>query len=411
MQIHTTICTAILLAFTSTTWAVPPSPEPQSQEVLPQIFEIQWSAAPPMPQGMQDNDGGVIDNFLVMAVGFCHGQGNEQKPGVYPRGFLKKTWALNLDNEAEGWIDLSDFPGAARQETVGMSVNNEIYLWGGFSYTDPFCYSDGYKLSHRDGQWQWSPLPDLLRPVSVGSVTAVGSKIYLIGGMDYDAREYYVSTDRTGEVKRFGARIYVFDTASPDDGWSELTPCPGTPRMMSAVASFDQQIYVIGGYAVDENGGRHSVVDSWRYDPQADTWHRLRDLPVAVAGFSTGTIAYRDRYILLATGYPQPTIMDSDGTIRPSYGEPSKIDRSKWPGEGLNGSIYENHVWVYDTKRNLYGTATYLPFDDHAQTVHIIGDTMYMFPGETGGFYWEDEFFGHAPEFVLKGKIRVLDWE
>ena len=70
-----------------------------------------------MPQGMQDNDGGVIDNFLVMAVGFCHGQGNEQKPGVYPRGFLKKAWALNLENEAEGWIDLPDFPARADRDS------------------------------------------------------------------------------------------------------------------------------------------------------------------------------------------------------------------------------------------------------------------------------------------------------
>ena len=26
-----------------------------------------------MPQGMQDNDGGIIDNYLVMVGGFCHG--------------------------------------------------------------------------------------------------------------------------------------------------------------------------------------------------------------------------------------------------------------------------------------------------------------------------------------------------
>ena len=67
-----------------------------------------------MPQGMQDYDGGVIDNFLVMATGFCHGHGNDRKPGVYSRGFLKKAWALNRENEAERWFELPDFFGAAR---------------------------------------------------------------------------------------------------------------------------------------------------------------------------------------------------------------------------------------------------------------------------------------------------------
>lgn len=391
----------------------PPSPNPQPQETLPRMFEIKWSAAPPMPQGMQDNDGGIIDNYLVMVGGFCHGP-SDWKPGKYPRGFLKKAWALDLENEDAGWIDLPDFPGTARQEMYGISVNNQIYLWGGFNYTEPYSCADGYKLSRRQGQWHWSPLPDLPRRGGAGNVVAVGAKIYLLGGMDYDKKRYNVWSDRHKKIERYGARLYVFDTGHPDDGWKELTACPGTPRMMSAVAVIDGQMYVIGGYASDRDGGLHCVVDSWRYDPAADRWHRLRDLPVAVAGFSSGKIALERRYILLATGYPHATILNPDGTTRPRYGKPSTIDRSKWkkhPRLDGKGMKYSNHVWVYDTKTDLYGTATYLPFDDHGQTVHVIDHTMYLFPGETAGFWWEGEWFGHTPEFVLKGKIRVLDWK
>ena len=107
-------------------------------------------------------------------------------------------------------------------------------------------------------------------------------------------------------------------------------------------------------------------------------------------------------------------IVNPNGTTRPRYGKPSTIDRSKWkkyPRLDGKGMKYSNHVWEYDTKRDLYGTATHLPFDDHGQTVHIIDHTMYLFPGETAGFWWEGEWFGHTPEFVLKGKIRVLDWK
>ena len=51
----------------------PESPTPQAQATLPRMLEMEWSAAPPMPQGMQDNDGGIIDHYLVMVGGFCHG--------------------------------------------------------------------------------------------------------------------------------------------------------------------------------------------------------------------------------------------------------------------------------------------------------------------------------------------------
>ena len=117
---------------------VPASPKPQPQETLPQMLELAWSAAPPMPQGMQDNDGGIIGDHLVMVGGFCHGIDDDWKPGKYPRGFLKKAWALDLKNGAKGWQGLPDFPGAARQEMYGLSVSDEVYLWGGFSYTEPY---------------------------------------------------------------------------------------------------------------------------------------------------------------------------------------------------------------------------------------------------------------------------------
>ena len=392
--------------------ATPASPAPQAQESLPKMLDISWSAAPPFPQGLQDNDGGLIDRFLVMAGGFCHGYDDDWKPGKYPRGFLRKAWALDLEDESRGWQSLPDFPGAARQEMYGVSVDNEVYWWGGFNYTDPFAYRDGYKLSRVKGSWVWSELPPLILPGGAGCVAAVGSKIYLMGGMDYDSQRYYVTTDRTGEVDRYGSRFYVIDTRRLDAGWRELSACPGTPRMMQGFAALNGRIYVMGGYAVDRAGGAHNVVDSWRFDPQEDRWERLRDLPVSLSGFGSGSIVFQHRYLILPTGFPHPTILNPDESVRPRYGTPSRIDRSSWKVHPrVKGLIYENHMWVYDTRTNLYGTTSLLPYDDHGPATHVIGDTVYLFPGETGSFYWEGEYFGHAPEFVLKGKIRELAWE
>ena len=97
------------------------------------MLEIRWSAAPALPQGMQDNDGGLIDGFLVMAGGFCHGVDDDWKPGKYPRGFLNKAWALDLEHEHRGWVKLPPFPGVPRQEMYATTVADELYLWGGFN--------------------------------------------------------------------------------------------------------------------------------------------------------------------------------------------------------------------------------------------------------------------------------------
>ena len=182
--------------------------------------------------------------------------------------------------------------------------------------------------------------------------------------------------------------------------------------MMSGLGVVGDQLYVCGGYTVDQQGAAHCVVDGWRFDTTRKTWHRLRDLPSAVAGFGSGSIVYRNRYLLLPTGYPYPTILNPDETTRPRYGPTSQIDRSSWKQHPrLKGVTYENHVWVYDTRTDLYGRASALPFDDHGPAVHVVGQRVYLFPGETAGFWWKGEYFGHAPEFVLKGEITERNWQ
>ena len=134
---------------------VPASPTPQPQETLPQMIHCTWSAAPPLPYGVQDNDGGIIDNHLIMVGGACGGADFTWKPRKYVRGFFKEAYALDLDNEKQGWFRIDNFPGIARQEMQGATVNNEIYIWGGFSYTAPYTFKDGYKLRHDKESGRW----------------------------------------------------------------------------------------------------------------------------------------------------------------------------------------------------------------------------------------------------------------
>ncbi len=384
---------------------------PQDPKSVPHMLDISWSEGPPMPQGLQDNLVVLVQGNLISVGGFCGGYDNDWKPGKYPRGFLNKTWTLDLAHQGKGWLELPPFPGAARQALEGASVNNALYVWGGFNYTSPYAYRDGYCLSRKNTSWEWTPLPPLPASCCWSGTCVIGSCIYSLGGCDYDGERFYTLTDRTKKIKQFGCRMMKFDTRHPEAGWQFLSPCPGSPRAIPATVAIAGNIYFIGGIAADANGVFCNVVDSWRYTPATDTWKRLRDMPVSGTGTNTGLPVYKDRYILLPCGYQYKNVLRPDGTKSPQYGLVSTVKRTWENHPREKGKHYFNHCYVYDIQTDLYGRATALPFDDVASITLVIKDTAWIFPGETAGFYWEGEYFGHHPEFVLKGHIRERPWQ
>ena len=379
---------------------LPASPTPQSQGSLVQMFRITWKKMPSLPRGFQDSDGGIVDTTLVTACGFCSGQkGIKGKPNAYPRGFMRNTWGLDLEKPERGWLVLPDFPGAARQENFAIVVNDELYTWGGFSYSEPYCYKDGYRLSHKAGRWIWDKLPDLPWPACSSGICAIGSNVYIVGGADYDKQRFYTNGDRAGNTNRLGARLLVIDTENLSAGWRELAPCPGTPRWVHATAAVDGMIYVVGGATGDDNvaGTYCTVVDNWRYDPGTDEWHRLRDLPVASGNFPAGQIVYNDRYILLVGGYQYGCVLNPDGTTRKPYGKPFAYYR---------GKSYYSDVFVYDTTADLFGTATPLPLNNNLPMTVVLRNQIHLIGGETGGAVFGTEHFGHHPDLYLVGVIE-----
>src|SRR5437879_6459864 len=114
--------------------------KPQPEADLKPILQIKYSRGPDLPQGFQDSHGGFLGNTLITACGFQQGKDKGTRPERYPRGFLKKVWGLDLDHEDSGWLQLPDFPGAARQGLFSAIVDDAVYYWGGFSYSEPYCY-------------------------------------------------------------------------------------------------------------------------------------------------------------------------------------------------------------------------------------------------------------------------------
>lgn len=383
--------------------------QPQTQ--LDRWLDIDWSLGPDLPQGFQDSDGGMLGTQLITVGGFCSGglpEDNRRKPGRYPRGFLKKTWSLDIAQPDANWIALPEFPGAARQGLFSVVVDETLYCWGGFSYDAPFCYADGYRLQRQSGgDWQWQPLPSLPGNITSAGLSAVGSMIFLSGGADYDGvTGFFTEHDREKQSPRLGARLFTLDTKRLELGWQLQPECPGTPRFVHTVQTVNGQLYVIGGATGDfvKEGQRYgycTVVDNWRFDPIEKKWNRLRDLPVSSGNFpKSSNLVLQNRYIVLPGGHQYGHVANPDGTVRAAYGAASR----KRPESGLH-----NDVFIYDTITNRFGTGTALPIDNNLPMSVIRGDQLYLIGGETGGGEINGKYYGHHPDLLLIGKLKLAE--
>jgi N-acetylneuraminic acid mutarotase len=377
------------------------------------MLKIDWRRGPDLPQGLQDSDGGFIGSHLVTVAGFCSGRelDNRRKPARYPRGFLDKAWALDTSRPDARWESLPPLPGAPRQGPLAVALGDALYVWGGFSYSLPFCYADGFRLSRAHGHWKWDPLPALPYRLTSAAACVIDERIYVLGGADYDGTiGYHTQADRAGRVPRLGARLWVLDAstlqnletadATNKSAWRELPQLPGTPRFVHALAAVGGELYVIGGAAVVPHGGRDvycTVVDNWKFDPRGKTWSRLRDLPISSGNFPKSVnLVFHDRYIVLPGGHQYDCVANPDGTVRARYGRASQLR----PQSGLY-----NNCFVYNTHSGLFGSADPLPIDNNLPMAVVRGDEIYLLGGETGGGEIEGVWYGHHPDLLLIGKI------
>ena len=324
-----------------------------------------------------------------------------EEAGTVSTRLLEQGMGSESRRCGQGLGPLARFSGGGPTENFAIVVDDALYCWGGFSYSDPCCYKDGYRLSRRQGKWRWDKLPDLPWPVYGSGICVMGAKIYLVGGADFDNKKSYTDTDRVGDVKRLGARLLVLDTKNLHSGWKELAACPGTPRLTPALAAVAEKLFLFAGSTGNDNpsAGYRTVVDNWRYDPALDRWQRIADMPVADGGFPSGRIVAFDRYVILVGGCQFKDVLGPDGSLKPAYGTPFK----HYPD-----NPYNSDVFVYDAKLGRFGTATPLPLNNLAPMTVVAGDRIHLIGGETGGSTIEGERFGHHPDLYLVGTIQEV---
>ena len=260
--------------------------------------------------------------------------------------------------------------GFKRQEVSYVQVNGKMYLAGGRSNVqqayDPVTNT-------------WStvaplPAPQLLDHVQTA---AVNGKIYYIGGV-------------TGWPGPSVGSVYIYDTAS--NRFSTGAPMPaGRDRGAGGTAVANGKIYIAGGIHAGTTVGWFDV-----YDPSADTWTSLPDLPHRRDHFHAATldgriwaiggrisssstrVGYNEAYDLAAgrwlTGFaPLPTLRA--GFAVAVFG----TELALIGGEG--GGLTFNTNEAYNTASNTWRTLSPMPTARHGIQAAMRNGAAYIAAG------------------------------
>ncbi|MEO3757969.1 kelch repeat-containing protein [Mycobacterium sp. B14F4] len=131
---------------------------------------------------------------------------------------------------------------------------------------------------------RWAELPPLSQPRAAAAAAVVGDRIVVTGGVDAQGR--------------------LLDTTEVFDGtsWRPGAPIP-TPRQLLGAASDGKLVYAVGG-----TSGTADLATVETYDPAADAWKGLPELPGRRSDFG---LAYTDGRLVVAGGMSQGQVLES----------------------------------------------------------------------------------------------------
>lgn len=147
----------------------------------------------------------------------------------------------------------------------------------------------------------WREHPPLPQPVANNAVAGVerngAHRLYSFLGLGAGKQH----TDITRAA---------FAWSAGNSSWRTIAPVPGSEGRLAAKAvTVDGSVYVIGGYTVAPDGSEVSTPGVHRLHRHGGGYSRAADMPVPVD--DTVGLVYRDRYILLISGWHDHANVDA----------------------------------------------------------------------------------------------------
>jgi N-acetylneuraminate epimerase len=242
------------------------------------------------------NTAGVAGPFVGVAGEALIVGGGTNFPDRPPWKNGTKTWydtAYVLPSPQASWIQGFKLPHK-RAYGISLSTKDGLLCIGGCdesqNVADVFLLRwDGKALSQR-------PLPDLPVPISCAAGALIGSRVYVAGGQP--------GPDPLSGPSQ--AHFWMLDLNHEQRGWSQLPTWPGPERFYAVAGTDEKSFYLFSGIRrkLDSRGQPtlEYLKDAYRFDPTAEKWARLADLPHANAAIASPAPQVDDYLVLLGRG-------------------------------------------------------------------------------------------------------------
>lgn len=268
---------------------------------------LSWEEWPSLSEGVAGGAIGHIGNSIVYAGGTTWRNGEKH--------YLSDV--RQYSPESKKWTE-----GPALPETLAYGA----YLQGD-SFLEVYGGSGQNAVSRscwrlESGEREWKHCGILPTSTLFAGAASIGTNVYLFGGC---SKLTDLSTCTPSVLRR-----------DEHGQWAHVTDLPGGAIALSAVTELNGRAYLFGGCIASGSGTAENQRSAYRYDPAANSWIRLRDLPVAVR--SASAVSLGGNRILIAGG----------------YGETGAAQ------DVVPGFVRE--VWIYSTDSDTYERGAPLPF-------------------------------------------------
>lgn len=242
---------------------------------------------------------------------------------------------LAFDTRSGSWSEPTKLP-VGLNHVAAAAHDGKLYVAGG--YLEGEAETDLF-LEYDPTTGRWSEMPPMKRARGGGAAVTIGDELYVIDG---GPQPYGVE-----DPKPAYALLEVFDFRTGT--WSTKAPPPvGVHHVMAAL--LDGGIYMAGGRIDDESASSAFV----RYDPAADRWTRLRDLPEGKVA-SLGVAAAGERIVVFGGD-----------------------DEEGWEDGG--GSV-SSTAWAYDPATEKWTRLPDMHVERHAFGAAATGGRVYAIAG------------------------------
>lgn len=189
------------------------------------------------------------------------------------------------DISGDVWSEGPPLPVAVNH-AMAVGHRGTVYVAGG--YTAAVFGATNTFFALRDGAWE--PLPALPETRAAGGLTAVGGKLFLVGGFV-----------QQGELAQ---DTLVYDLE--EESWSTAPP-PPTLREHLSVVAHRGKVYAIGGRTGDP---ATNMTVTERFDPATGKWRSLRPMPTPRSGHSSAVT--KNGFIVSLGGETATTIFSTN---------------------------------------------------------------------------------------------------